>query len=423
MADDDSVPGGVAGFVMVTVTAALEPFPSAHQQHQSQAPLVPLLCLSPLAVHPEASGRGLARALVEEVLARAEATRDEPYVVLEGDPELYRRFGFRAAEELGLRSPSERIPPGAFMVRPNGVTPVTPTTGREGLPRNGFDTESRPLDRIMYDDVFWTVVTPGLSVDHLTFLDELERQCRAVEAATTDPATLEVPVPACPGWTVGDVLTHLAGIERLVPAWLAAGRRPRQLPPAADGEPATLSFARGWRLLHERLASEPADTAAPTWCSWDSTMGFWRRRMAHEHAIHAADVLDALAEHGAPTWSVGDDMAVDGIDEALRFYLPTRLGRAVGGTGDAVRLVAETADEETGRAWTVVLSPRTVEVHDVPGSIDAGTVDAALSLPAPELYRWVWGRHLPGSALPPADSPIADSPILALRKALGRAML
>lgn len=47
-------------------------------------PQIPLLCLSPLAVHPDAQGRGVARALVEAVLAVARAGRPEPLLVLEG---------------------------------------------------------------------------------------------------------------------------------------------------------------------------------------------------------------------------------------------------------------------------------------------------------------------------------------------------
>ncbi len=310
--------------------------------------------------------------------------------MLEGDPALYSRFGFVPADAVGLLAPSERIPTTAFQVH--------------SLPGAG----SARTGRVLYSPPFWEVVTPGLPVDGVTHLDELERQCRVLESAVVaDPATLTVPVTACPGWTVGDVLEHLADIHRLVPAWLAAGRRPRRVPPPLDDAEPVLQFARGWRALHVRLGAEPKDAPAPTWCAFDATLAFWRRRMAHEHAVHAGDVLEAL-NRPRP---VPDDVALDGVDEALRLWLGTRSGVDVGGTGDAVRLRAATTDDGPLRHWTVVRHAGVVEVLD--GEVPAeATVTGAPS----ELYRWVWGRpgvvHVDGQLEVVAD----------LRAALRRVM-
>lgn len=76
---------------------------------------VPILCLSPLSVVPAYQGRGIARALVESVLAAA-ATRAEPFVVLEGSPRMYPKFGFRPASDYGIERPSELIPEAAFQL-------------------------------------------------------------------------------------------------------------------------------------------------------------------------------------------------------------------------------------------------------------------------------------------------------------------
>ena len=367
VAQDDALPGGVAGFVMATTTAFLEPDLDETNplSENGLTPQIPLLCLSPLAVHPDAQGRGVARALVEAVLAVARAGRPEPLLVLEGEPALYARFGFVAASSRGLRAPSERIPAAAF----------------QAVPLAG----ASPSGRVRYDEVFWTVVTPGLPFEGITWLDELERQCRAIDTALTaaggfGPAT---PVPACPGWTVADVLDHLAAIHRLVLGWLDAGRRPRVLPPVPGATPAA-RFALGWRALHAGLSAVPADAPTATWSPWDDTARFWRRRMVHEHAIHAADLAEAL---GTP-WSVPDDVALDGIDEALRLWLGTRLGSDVRGGGDAVRLVAgDVAAPRASRTWSVVLHQRFAEVHDLPVA-----AEAELSAAPSELYRWVWGR-------------------------------
>lgn len=400
VAEDDALPGGLAGFVLVTTTAFLEPIPSEANplRENGFTDDIPLLCLSPLAVHPQAQGRGLAGALVEAALARARATRSEPLVVLEGDPALYARFGFVAASTFGLQAPSERIPAPAFQAMALTAAP--------------------PPGRVRYDEMFWTVVTPGLPFEGITWLDELDRRCRAIEAALAagGETAPTVPVPACPGWTVADVLDHLAVIHRLVLGWLEAGRRPRAVPPVPGTTPVQ-RFALGWRALHARLSALPADAATATWSPWDATARFWRRRMVHEHAIHGADLAEAL---GAP-WSVPDDVACDGVDEALRLWLGTRLGPDVRGDGDAVRLVARdgaardsaarASDAASGeRSWSVVLHQRFTEMHDLPVDVEA-EVSAAPS----ELYRWVWGRsaevHLTGS----------EAAVATLRSALSRA--
>jgi putative acetyltransferase len=105
--------------------------------------MVDVLVLSPLAVRPDAQNAGIGSQLVRESLA-AVATRSEPLVFLEGDPDYYTRFGFRPGALLGFTAPSDRIPPDAFMVFP--------------LP--GF--ESWMTGALVYADAFWRTDTVGL---------------------------------------------------------------------------------------------------------------------------------------------------------------------------------------------------------------------------------------------------------------------
>lgn len=65
---------------------------------------MPALGLGPLAVLPSQQRRGIGSALVEALLAAAEAA-GEPLVALLGDPAYYRRFGFRPAADLGVLAP------------------------------------------------------------------------------------------------------------------------------------------------------------------------------------------------------------------------------------------------------------------------------------------------------------------------------
>ena len=67
----------------------------------------PVLGLGPLGVLPSAQGRGVGTALGHSVLAVAEAA-GETLVALLGDPAYYVRFGFRAADELGVLAPEPR---------------------------------------------------------------------------------------------------------------------------------------------------------------------------------------------------------------------------------------------------------------------------------------------------------------------------
>ena len=61
----------------------------------------PIVMLAPLAVEPSHQRAGIGSALVHAVTAVA-GDRDEPLVVVEGDPAYYGRFGFEPAYEHGI---------------------------------------------------------------------------------------------------------------------------------------------------------------------------------------------------------------------------------------------------------------------------------------------------------------------------------
>jgi putative acetyltransferase len=63
-----------------------------------------VVALGPLGVAPEHHRRGVGTALVHTVLGGADA-RNEPMLVLLGDPAYYSRFGFEPAGPLGITPP------------------------------------------------------------------------------------------------------------------------------------------------------------------------------------------------------------------------------------------------------------------------------------------------------------------------------
>lgn len=75
----------------------------------------PLVVLGPMGVRPDYQGRGIGSELIRRGLNEAHG-RGEPAVVLLGDPNFYRRFGFVAASTFGLRSPQVGVQPNGFVI-------------------------------------------------------------------------------------------------------------------------------------------------------------------------------------------------------------------------------------------------------------------------------------------------------------------
>lgn len=349
-----------------------------------------VLCLSPLAVRPDRQRAGIGRSLVTHALRAADAC-GEPMVVLEGDPALYRRFGFEPASGYGLTRPSPTIPEPAFQVRRLA----------------GYDSSWR--GRVSYPVSFWATCGAGLPEPvadggplAVPWLFQLARYAGWIEAASAD-ADLDRAVPTCPGWALRDLLQHLGVVHRMVPTWIHSGQRPREAASRPDRMAVRDWFGEGWRALYSALAALPPETPVSTWSPHEATALFWRRRMVHETAIHALDVLTALST--GPAWSVPDPVAWDGVDEALRLWLGVRLGDRLGGSGWVVRLDAG------GRTWLVALGQR-VQVSDGPGAADA-RVNAS---PA-TLYAWLWGRVGDDALEISGDAAVVGQ----LRRALARA--
>lgn len=78
---------------------------------------VSIAILAPLAVVPDAQGRGIGGMLIEEGVARLGASGVK-LVFLAGHPSYYPRHGFESASSHGLAAPYPVIPDEGWMVRP-----------------------------------------------------------------------------------------------------------------------------------------------------------------------------------------------------------------------------------------------------------------------------------------------------------------
>jgi uncharacterized protein (TIGR03083 family) len=187
-------------------------------------------------------------------------------------------------------------------------------------------------------------------------------------------------VPSCPGWTVHDLVSHVAEVYEHKIACTALGHAPDPWPPEwpADRDPIAWLEDAHTRLLEMFRRSGP-DTPSATWSPPDQTVGFWARRMAHETAVHR---VDAELAAGAAT-PVDDELAVDGVDEILIVML----------AGDWSDAPSETATEQRvailtgGRKWIVILEPEAVSIAE-----HEGVWDATLEGSPSDVLLWLWGR-------------------------------
>lgn len=209
-----------------------------------------------------------------------------------------------------------------------------------------------------------------------------------IESSHETPSDLRV--RTCPGWTVGELLRHLGSVFRATLAWLAGGQRPREWQrDPAPGQTVESYLREGFVDLREVLTWHTPDKVAASWWPADRTYGFWVRRMAHETTIHRFDVVDTVDLTGP---EIAEDVAADGIDEALALWFGYRLPllglsgtrrSSVGVRAGAHSWIARAGPGETV-AWRC-------SAHE------AEQADAVVSGSAVQLYLWLWGRTRLGS--------------------------
>ena len=235
----------------------------------------------------------------------------------------------------------------------------------------------------------------------MDYLQHIAREsdlfARAIQAA--EPGAR---VPSCPDWDADDLLWHLGEVQwfwgTIVREGVDGQGAEAQKPPRPSGRPALAEFFSGASAsLSTALAAAAPDTPAWTW-SEDHTVGFIRRRQAHEALIHR---VDAELTAGIARSEIDPELGTDGVDECLRIMYGGDVpawGTLTPEPGRTIRL--RTTD--TGHSWFVTLgqfagtSPSGTSYDEPACSIpaaDPGTNAAAtISGEAADLDCWLWNR-------------------------------
>jgi len=217
-----------------------------------------------------------------------------------------------------------------------------------------------------------------------------------------DPAAR---VDSCPEWNASDLLWHLTEVQwfwstlvtdRPQDYSVTEGRRPSR---PEDHAELTAMFRRTSEGLVDALGSAGDDEVAWTWAP-EQTVGFIRRRQAHEALIHR---VDAELVAGTPS-DLDPALATDGVDEALQVMFG---GIPEWATFEAEHGPVEVRTSDTGGRWLVDVGRQsglhpgsgqhvdepTLDVRPTTGTGGASaTAVAAVAAAAPTLDCWLWGR-------------------------------
>jgi uncharacterized protein (TIGR03083 family) len=223
----------------------------------------------------------------------------------------------------------------------------------------------------------------------------------------------ELPVPACPDWTLRTLATHLGRVHRWA-AHIVATRATENVPSrsVADGAfPAGPDERAAWvRAGADRVIGAVTEAGdAPVWAFGRlAPAGFWARRQSHETMVHRADAELAL---GADV-VLDADLAADGIDEWLDMATGSR--RPAGGPA-ALLPGATLALQVTGSGhapgWLITGDPAGPSLGRLPLEAPAGSQPADVTVAGPaDRLLLVLVRRLPADD--PAVTVTGDGAVL-----------
>ena len=225
----------------------------------------------------------------------------------------------------------------------------------------------------------------------------------------------DAPVSSCPGWDASELLWHLTEVQMfwglIVEHGLSDPSLAEESKTARAGSYQDLlaGFDSESSRLSRVLEGKADDVPAWTW-SDDHTVGFIRRRQAHEALIHR---IDAELAAGV-TSEVDPELAADGIDELFTVFVGGIPDWAVF-EPDGSRLQVDATDARL--TWHLAFgrmkgtSPTSGTDYDLLGvevGDDAVPPDTLIAGTAADLDLWLWGRGSIDPLIVTGDPELAD---------------
>jgi uncharacterized protein (TIGR03083 family) len=229
---------------------------------------------------------------------------------------------------------------------------------------------------------------PQLTKDF--WLAALRAEGDAFRTALSTGTPLDVPVPTCPGWQLGDLAWHLSLVYGWVSGHVARGvtDRPADRPdtPLPAGVDPVVAWTDAFTDLVATLDAVDPELPAWNWAPQAKKAGFWHRRMAHETAIHRWDAQMA----GGLSEPIEAKLASDGVTEVLDSWLPA--GRRSGPTDRAGMIALHATDVD--QIWYVRLRNAGIALLDTDTLLDSDDHHerATASGPASDLVLALYGR-------------------------------
>ena len=221
-------------------------------------------------------------------------------------------------------------------------------------------------------------------------------------------------VPACQDWNLADLVWHLTEVQDfwgdIVGGLLTDPDDVVQVERPADYELVALFEDRSARLVRV-LGERSPDDECWSWHDSGHSVGWVRRRQAHEALIHRVD-----AEQSAGLAVTLDPvLADDGVDEMLASLIdgPVPEWGVVELDGLTATLRASDARREWGIAFgrfrgTSPVSDRVYDLDTLHVTDTLDQPDVTISADAAELDLWLWGRVDAAGLSIEGDESLAD---------------
>lgn len=235
-------------------------------------------------------------------------------------------------------------------------------------------------------------------------VDALRRDGERIAAAAA--GHLDRLVPSCPGWNLAELVWHVGNVHtfwRLVAGGSVSGPDSYR-EPVRPHDPALVDWFRVG-LAETVAVLTCTDPATPAW-TWGrrKDVGFIRRRLAQETAVHCWDAVTAAGSEEP----VEAALAADGVDEFVGDVLPA-MSPDLTGPAQTIGLSAR----DTGAHWLIRAGDGGCRVARAGSGADTGA-DAKVTATASDLLLLLWGRR-------GTDAVAVDGDAAALARFLARA--